>query len=548
MKKSRNYKSYTIILIILLIIVFFAYFFASRTNTSIDIRDNDYKTLNSGWYVLANNEKVYIDDLPTNIDSDNEGFSRIYIELPYDFSDRQDILVRSSLQDLTVYLDDEEIYTHLIKDAPAFMPMASLWHIIELHGDSSGRVLSIELSSPYDRFEGVINEIEYGTTGELFAYLFDTFGYRLILGLIIFIMALIILLVNQFMDSEHSNGRIYLATFVMLVSAWIMMESKLIQLIIPNQFVIGAVPYFLVGVMCIPIMLYIKDYVSIKFKKVFGFFAKYFSIQVIVVIVLQLLHIYDYFESALIVQMTILIVAIASVIMLFIEYYKYYSDVAKKFLNHFLIIVIFAISEIINFAVSDFAFTSIYGLVILTLYTLYLLIRYIIQINYRFKLSYKLEVLSQLVYIDALTGGKNRYAFEMDFEKDFNNPNINHQLRLVIFDFDNFKQINDSFGHVEGDDTLKLGLSLIHEVFGKYGLCYRIGGDEFACIMKTSNKQIYLDCQKSLEIALINSFKEKPYQLEISSGSSIYLENTFEKPSDMLRLADQNMYASKHTK
>jgi len=177
-----------------------------------------------------------------------------------------------------------------------------------------------------------------------------------------------------------------------------------------------------------------------------------------------------------------------------------------------------------------------------------MVVRYIMQINYRFKLSYKLEVVNQLIYIDALTGGKNRYAFENDFEKAFNNPNINHQLRLIMFDFDNFKEINDSYGHVEGDETLKTGLSVIDAVFGKYGQCYRIGGDEFSCIMKSSSKDLYMECLKDLEVALHNVFEDKPFELNISVGSSIYLDNSFDKPSDMYRLADQNMYTNKHTK
>ncbi len=298
--------------------------------------------------------------------------------------------------------------------------------------------------------------------------------------------------------------------------------------------------------MGVPISLYVKDYISIKFKKVFGFFAIYFTVQLFVVIGLQVYQVADYFQSATFIQVSILLAAIISVVLLFIEYYKYHSDVARQFLNHFLVIVIFAVTEIINFMFSDFAFTSIYGLVILTVYTLYLVIRYILQISYRFKLSYQVEIVNELVNKDALTGGKNRYAFEKDFERDFNDQNINRQLRLVMFDFDNFKQINDSYGHVDGDEALKIGLSLIKEVFGKYGECYRIGGDEFACIMKNNNKQIYLECQNNLKTALENTFENSTYKIKISIGSTIYLDNTFEKPSDMLRLADQNMYANKH--
>ncbi len=168
MKKSRNYKPYSIIVILLVLIVAFALFFSSRTTTSIDIRDNDYKTLNYGWYTYEDGQKVNLDRLPTNVGTDSQGFSRIYIELGQDFNEKEFLLLRSSLQDISVYLDDELIYSHLIADAPEHMPMASLWHIVEIDSRSEGKILSIELNSPYERFDGVINDIHYGTTGELY--------------------------------------------------------------------------------------------------------------------------------------------------------------------------------------------------------------------------------------------------------------------------------------------------------------------------------------------------------------------------------------------
>ncbi len=547
MGKRERSIAYLTMIIGIALFVFFAFFFASKTDVSINLRDNQYQFLNEGWYVIENGEQVFLDELPVNYEPNtSDGSVTIYKVLPEEFLSRQTILLRGSLQDIYVAVDGQEIYRHTMDDYPDVLPISSLWYIIDLGAHTNDKVLSITIDSPFERFQGVLNDVVYGTTAEIYAYLFDTFGYRLILSSLMFLLGFIVLIINQFIDRNKSNGLVYISAFVMIVSAWIMCESKLLQFFIPNQFVIGSLPYILVALTGIPLAFYIKDYITQRYQKIYLIMAIYFSVVAVAVVALQFTGTYQFFESVIITQVSILVGATITVILTFIEYYKYHSQLARKFLNHFFVVVIFAVAEITNFLVSDFAFTSIYGLVILTLYMVYMVFRYIIQINYRFKLSYKLEIANQLIYLDALTNGKNRHAFERDFEEVFNNVEKRKYLRLVMFDFDRLKDINDSYGHVEGDEALKLGLEVIENAFGPFGECYRIGGDEFACILRTTDQIIYKQCLENLDIALNNLNQELTFELALSVGSTVFERSKFEKPRDMYRQADQNMYDNKN--
>lgn len=56
---------------------------------------------------------------------------------------------------------------------------------------------------------------------------------------------------------------------------------------------------------------------------------------------------------------------------------------------------------------------------------------------------------------------------------------------LIVFDVDDFKHVNDVFGHVKGDLCLSIISDCIKKAYAKYGYCYRVGGDEFCVLLKT---------------------------------------------------------------
>ena len=94
---------------------------------------------------------------------------------------------------------------------------------------------------------------------------------------------------------------------------------------------------------------------------------------------------------------------------------------------------------------------------------------------------------------DAMTGLYNRSAFEQweQNTKDYN------RYAIVTFDLNNLKYCNDNIGHAAGDVYIEASAKLIREIFGKYGKCYRIGGDEFCAIIR-KNKRFDIEKYKTL--------------------------------------------------
>lgn len=137
------------------------------------------------------------------------------------------------------------------------------------------------------------------------------------------------------------------------------------------------------------------------------------------------------------------------------------------------------------------------------------------------------------MYTDHLTRLLNQRSYKSSLE------NISSRVTILLFDVDNFKYINDTFGHFCGDSILHSIGKAIKEVYGNYGYCYRIGGDEFAVILTQNRSVTALNrvfCYKLQEMRESNP--RIPY---VSIGYSDFTPG-FQDISDVVQAADEDLY------
>jgi len=151
---------------------------------------------------------------------------------------------------------------------------------------------------------------------------------------------------------------------------------------------------------------------------------------------------------------------------------------------------------------------------------------------------------------DTLTRAFNKPALRCDLQKLINNKNnskVNNKIFVAYFDGDNFKKINDTYGHKSGDDVL-IGLVdtcfLGIRYFNASGNVYRMGGDEFVIVfygVQTDEVQNYLEMIKKS----INSkkFGEKKVKASISIGFAEFGEH--DDVDSLCDKADQALYIAK---
>jgi diguanylate cyclase (GGDEF)-like protein len=168
------------------------------------------------------------------------------------------------------------------------------------------------------------------------------------------------------------------------------------------------------------------------------------------------------------------------------------------------------------------------------------------------RLIREIEILGQLELLsisDGLTGLYNRRHFDTKiFEEAHRAHRQNHDLFLALLDVDNFKQMNDKYGHLAGDKLLKtVGDVIKHCIRADVDWPFRYGGDEFCVILtQLSKDQALMTAER-----FIQSFNKKKLPLTgLSIGLARFIRSQNKKWTtdifDLIKRADTALYKAKN--
>lgn len=151
---------------------------------------------------------------------------------------------------------------------------------------------------------------------------------------------------------------------------------------------------------------------------------------------------------------------------------------------------------------------------------------------------------NEIIFTDCLTGLYNRVYLEFLHKRVCNKKDC--WVSGIMIDLNGFKQINDNYGHAEGDLALCIVADLLRKSFSEYGVVTRYAGDEFVIMLNTTDDQLIQKIIKSAKKNFVteNEKNDKPYQLSASMGYAITnLSN--ETIDDFMNRIDEQMYQDK---
>lgn len=158
------------------------------------------------------------------------------------------------------------------------------------------------------------------------------------------------------------------------------------------------------------------------------------------------------------------------------------------------------------------------------------------------------QKLNKMAIYDKLTGLYNRTMLSQIFSETVSQAKLKkQQISFIAFDLDLFKDINDQFGHVVGDEVLKEFSKILSQNLPDKAAAFRLGGEEFAVISPCDSLNQAKDLAESLRLKtekILITHDNKTVQITVSAGVAI---NTPEDVNltNMLKVSDKHLYQAK---
>src|SRR5947207_9803186 len=176
---------------------------------------------------------------------------------------------------------------------------------------------------------------------------------------------------------------------------------------------------------------------------------------------------------------------------------------------------------------------------------------YIFQIQDMTERKRAEAALQSLSLIDELTGLYNRRGFLAVTEQHVAAIRRDKKVPIVVYaDLDGLKEINDSFGHHEGDRALAGAAEILKETFRSSDILARLGGDEFivlAAIAQDESAEL-LTRRLQEQFGISNTLNGRPYDLSVSVGVAHFGDDDRYSIEDLMAQADRAMYEDKRRK
>ena len=168
----------------------------------------------------------------------------------------------------------------------------------------------------------------------------------------------------------------------------------------------------------------------------------------------------------------------------------------------------------------------------------------IYEINQLYRrMRIQLLKLNQEIQLDGLTGIANRKAFDTIIHEWMEQK---QQFSLVMLDIDDFKKINDTYGHLVGDDVIKFLASILISFSKEEDICFRYGGEEFGLLLKGKEEEEARGIAEQFRVKIASTQSPTGKTITVSLGMTS-LQASDETPKAIIERADKALYQSKQS-
>lgn len=276
--------------------------------------------------------------------------------LPKDY-DETSFAIRSSLQDIKFYVDNELRTEYSTKDTRmAGKNSASRYIFCPTTYKDAGKTLRIELTTYTNNYSGIVNEVYCGDKSDIWQYIYNDYGLSTLIAIfIVFAGITSILFGIALKHVYHTNFDMeYFGWCMAMGAVWMLGESKIRQILVPNASALAALCFVMIMLSPLPILFYADSIQNGKHRKMYQNIGCVVILNFAISSILYLLKIKDYIETLPVAQLILVFVFILAFIHL--VQYMHKNKQAKTdyilLIGLFLVLVCVAIESVSVYLVS----------------------------------------------------------------------------------------------------------------------------------------------------------------------------------------------------
>lgn len=470
---------------------------------------------------------------------------RIKGKLPSGLRDGTVLAFYTVHQNVSLTLEGETVYT-LVDGENAFGSTPGIeWNFVRLDKKSAGKMVNILLRSPYRESASWIPEFYIGASLSVYHMIMHKYMVSTIICVAMIAIGLMLIAywIVMHKRADMDGNLVFLGIFSLFLGIWSLNELPVMPLLLNNHPVTAYISYVMLMLMIVPFIMFERNLFKDRDHFMWYVIMGISYLDIIVCTSLQLLDLVDFRKTLVLTHITLVSFTLVSLGMIVREIRKDGVTRKLKINAGFLMLNLFGLTVDLILYYCRIGDSNIFGRLCFLIYIIVLGIMGTVNAQNLIKQGQEAAIYHKLAYLDQLTGFFNRTAFARDM-RDFEGENI-RKMQVFVLDLNNLKYTNDNFGHKSGDRYIITAAEMIRQVFGKYGKCYRIGGDEFCVVTTGITKERREELLKALsKKAYESSRKSGALQIGIACGFSEYTDND-SMPDEIVSRADHSMYRNK---
>lgn len=511
-------------------------------------REGEIETLSKGWYYIEAGKKIQIPELPASIEDDGRKSLTIYRDMTGTVPEDAVLCMENHHQMVEIFVGKQKVYSYGKRNkGPIGWMLGNVWNVTDLPEVLHGKTLAVKITAPYTPGKWKLPQVILGNHNTVTQMIRDDCLDIVLFSVLSTVLGLFFLLVFFLLRWKKLDFNkldfLFLGIFILISTLWILTDSKIPQFLTEQFAPVYILSFLLFTLLPVPFLFFLRQ-ICRHGRGLLDFLSLLFILQAIFCAVFYMAGIVD---PVKILPVTHILMAAATVLSIFLclrEQIRYRNRDTFFVLAGITALAVGGMVSLLAFRPQDSGDNSLFfrcGLIVFYVFLCYGSLKRGVGL---LKTSTEAEAYRILAYKDTMTGLGNRAAFDRDAEALQLKGGLGVSA-VAVFDINNLKHTNDTYGHTAGDRLIKDSACFIKKAFSELGECYRIGGDEFVVIMEGITEERILKAFADLEESTQRSSEGNAEGFHVAGGYALGSSDKSAFVYKLFREADAKMYGTK---